>query len=70
MDHVVSLWDQIENAVLVGRSAVVGVRKRIEEADDISETDRQMMLGRCDTYLYDFDREQQARRGRPGTPAA
>lgn len=54
------LWQQIENAVMVGRSALVGVRKQVQEAD-VDETERQMMLSRIDTYLYDFERERQAR---------
>lgn len=54
------LWAEIEQAADISRSAVVGVRKKVEQSETLaSEKEREQMLSRCDEYLYDFDRTRQ-----------
>lgn len=56
-----TLWQEIERAAATGRRAeMVGVRKRVDADESVSEHVREMMLGRIDRYLADYDRALEA----------
>lgn len=57
-----ALWTEVENAVAGGPDAMQRVRGVVEAAESIQEEERQMLLGRIDNYLWDFEQEAEAER--------